>query len=635
MKLHKYCKIYVMLAAILFVGGSHPSALRSAGPAGHEGTHQWLAHKSGKSLSSNTEKSIGALKSEGSYDSLMAALEKSRYRLSSEERMARPGVPGGYSASNYAQRLRADFTGTGLQVVPHGAGEPPWRWGLRLTGYGYGDNLEALPAGQVSVSENRIEYRYPRDLASGSETGLTEWYVNRAQGIEQGFTLLAPPAERKRGAPLRLALGVSGDLQGRMVEEGKAIEFLRADGATALRYRDLHAYDATGRELPARLALKGERLYLVVDDRVAVYPVTIDPLIFSKTRLTASDGAEEAEFGFSVSVDGDTVVVGARFDTVGGILGAGSAYVFVRSGTSWSQQAKLTAGDGAPHTAFGFSVSVDGDTTVVGAPSDDTAAGIDAGSAYVFVRSGTSWSQQAKLTASDGAPHNAFGLSVSVDGDTTVVGAPWYAGDDVKAGSAYVFVRSGTSWSQQAKLTASDGAESDRFGFAVSVDGNIIVVGAPQTGSVYVYKRIGIIYSEEAKLLPIRSMEPLSGFGISVAATPFHVVVGAPVETTAAGNLAGSAYVFVRLLPYIMAPIDDVADLYRQAVLNAGQANALISKLKAARESLDRNDAQAAINHLRAFINQVNAYINARILSPAQGRTLIDQANVLIDLLAG
>lgn len=180
-------------------------------------------------------------------------------------------------------------------------------------------------------------------------------------------------------------------------------------------------------------------------------------------------------FGFAVGIDGETVGVGAPVDNTA----AGSAYVFVRSGTSWSQQAKLTASDAAAVDNFGRNVvGISGDTLVVGAPFDDTGAGTDAGSAYVFVRSGTSWSQQAKLTASDAAAGDAFGISVSISGDTVVAGA--FNDDDggTNSGSAYVFTRSGTSWSQQQKLTASDAAAGDQFGFSVSNSGNTVVAGA-------------------------------------------------------------------------------------------------------------------------------------------------------------
>jgi len=154
-------------------------------------------------------------------------------------------------------------------------------------------------------------------------------------------------------------------------------------------------------------------------------------------KLLASDGAEFENFGFSVSVDGDTAVIGARYDDIS----RGSAYVFTRSGTTWTQQAKLLASDGAAYDHFGCSVSVDGDTALVGAYGGDQ--GNDSGSAYVFTRSGTTWTQQAKLLAADGEEYDFFGYSVALDGDTAVIGAP--ADDDMgwDSGSAYIFTREG------------------------------------------------------------------------------------------------------------------------------------------------------------------------------------------------
>ncbi len=140
---------------------------------------------------------------------------------------------------------------------------------------------------------------------------------------------------------------------------------------------------------------------------------------------------------------------------------------------------KLLAGDGAAWDEFGYSVSIAGDTAVIGARVDDD-NGENSGSAYVFVRDGSNnWSQQAKLTADDGAANDRFGISVSIAGDTTVIGA--YADDDNGSfsGSAYVFVRDGSNnWSQKAKLTADDGATSDWFGYSVSIAGDTVVIGA-------------------------------------------------------------------------------------------------------------------------------------------------------------
>ncbi len=266
-------------------------------------------------------------------------------------------------------------------------------------------------------------------------------------------------------------------------------------------------------------------------------------------KLTADDGAAGDNFGSSVAISGDTVIVGAQWDDDNGD-GSGSAYVFVLNGTTWNQQAKLTASDGAPEDWFGHSVAISGDTVVVGAHGDDD-RGYGSGSAYVFVRDGTTWTQQAKLTANDGAAADAFGWFVAVSEDTAVVGA--YNDDDrgASSGSVYVFVRNGANWSQQAKLHASDGISGDHFGWSTAVSGDTAVVGAldnddsgTSSGSAYVFARSGTTWSQRAKL-DASDGAAYDEFGCSVAISADTVVVGAHGDDDH-GDGSGSAYVFVR-----------------------------------------------------------------------------------------
>jgi FG-GAP repeat len=283
-------------------------------------------------------------------------------------------------------------------------------------------------------------------------------------------------------------------------------------------------------------------------------PLTINPVVAGQQKLTASDAAVDDLFGYSVALSGDTAVVGAINDNTPAGSDAGSAYVFVRSGTTWTEQQKLTASDGAFGDFFGYSVALSGDTAVVGTRLDDTPAGTDAGSAYVFVRSGTTWTEQQKLTASDAAAEDIFGSSVAVDGDTAVVGAD---GNDTpagtNAGSAYVFVRSGTTWTQQRRLRASDGAAGDFFGISVALDGDTSVVGADgddtsagaQAGSAYVFVRSGTTWTQQRRLRASRGAD-FDFFGNSVALSADTAVVGAAQGDTAGGRDTGSAYVFVR-----------------------------------------------------------------------------------------
>jgi len=266
-------------------------------------------------------------------------------------------------------------------------------------------------------------------------------------------------------------------------------------------------------------------------------------------KLLASDGASFDYFGVSVAVDGDTAVIGSHLDDSEN-NDNGSAYVFIRSGTAWTEQAKLTASDGAYHDFFGYSVAVDGDMAVIGAIGDDD-NGQWTGSAYVFTRTAGTWTEQAKLTASDAAAGDQFGYSVAVDGDTAVIGTE--SDDNGEAsGSAYVFIRSGTAWTEQAKLTASDAAEGDHFGISVAVDGDMAVIGSPYDdrdgyyteGAAYVFVRDGSgAWTEQAKLTA--STASGSQFGTSVAVDVDMAVIGARYARGSAPG-SGSAYVFIR-----------------------------------------------------------------------------------------
>ncbi|MBI5765079.1 MAG: FG-GAP repeat protein [Planctomycetes bacterium] len=264
-------------------------------------------------------------------------------------------------------------------------------------------------------------------------------------------------------------------------------------------------------------------------------------------KLTASDAAAFDQLGFSTAIDGNTVVAGALGDDNAGGADAGAAYVFVRNCAVWTQQQKLTASDGALSDQFGSAVAISGNTVVVGARLDDTPAGADAGSVYVFVRSGTVWSQQAKLTASDAVATDRFGGAVAIDLDTIAVGVSLADAGGVDAGAVYVFTRSGTVWTQQAKITPADPLGGSFFGISVAVDGNSLIVGrhGDSTGSAYVFTRSGTVWSQQQKL---NASDAASGdqFGINVALNANSALVGSHKDDNAGGSDAGSAYVFTR-----------------------------------------------------------------------------------------
>ena len=196
--------------------------------------------------------------------------------------------------------------------------------------------------------------------------------------------------------------------------------------------------------------------------------------------LTASDGAAMDYFGFSVALSGDAALVGADKDDIGLTSDQGSAYVFTRSGgTTWTEQAKLTAADGETKDWFGTSVALSADTALVGAIGANVGLNLMQGAAYVFTDNGTSWTQEAKLTASNGKIIDFFGNSVAILGDTAIIGAEYAdVGTSTDQGLAYVFTRSGADWAEQAPLAASDGAKNDWFGSSVALSAETVLVGA-------------------------------------------------------------------------------------------------------------------------------------------------------------
>ena len=444
-------------------------------------------------------------------------------------------------ADNPAQSYRMGFSSKGVEIR---SGENVW--GLSLESWGYGEDQSPVPAAEPQSIENRVEYR---------RGALTEWYVNGPCGLQQGFTLArAPRGERPKGAGLRLCLNLAGGLTARVDQDRRGLSLCGAGGAVVYRYGGLTVLDAEGREAKAWLEVEGHRLAILVDDQDLRYPLMIDPLI-QQTKLTASDGGVAAEFGYSVAVSGDTVVVGAQGDDEYGFF-AGAAYVFVKPSGGWSgpiiETAKLTASDGEAYGFFGYSVSVSGDTVVVGADSND----MGWGAAYVFVKPEAGWSgsltETAKLTASDRTAGDRFGTCVSISGDTVVGGAKLH---DDGHGSVYVFVKPEAGWSnttETAKLTASDGAENDGFGRDVSVSGDTVVVGAgdddAHRGSAYVFvKPTDGWASTSAFAAKLAASDGTEGdyFGISVSISGDTVVVGAHGDDDN-GDVSGAAYVFVK-----------------------------------------------------------------------------------------
>ena len=387
--------------------------------------------------------------------------------------------------------------------------------------------------------------------------------------------------------------------------------------------------------------------------------------------LKASNPGVNDYFGYTVAISGDTIVVSASYEdsSTSGVgstpdelaPNAGAAYVFTRSGVIWSQQAYLKASNPEANDHFAVAVAVSGDTLVIGSSGEDSNAvgvnhnqvnnlALDSGAVYVFSRSGSTWSQQAYLKASNTGPGDYFGYAVAISGETVVVGAYNEASSTTgvdstpdetapDSGAAYVFTRSGASWSQQAYLKASNTGLGDHFALAIAVSGDTLVIGsggedsdavgvnhnqlnnlALDSGAAYVFTRNGTSWSQQAYL-----KTGISGayhnFGSAVAISGETIVVGAFLESSsttgvnstpneAAAN-SGAAYLFTRSgviwsqQAYLKTSNTGAGDVFGGSVAISG--NTVISGA-AAEDSITTgsnstpNDAGTADNSGAAYI---------------------------------
>jgi uncharacterized protein YjbI with pentapeptide repeats len=451
----------------------------------------------------------------------------------SEERFAAARRSGGYGL--VAGRLTAALGRRGIRI-----GDGGGHLALRLIGVGRGARLRPLPVVTPSVSAHRVTY------AHGG--GVHEWYAAGPLGIEQGFTLTRRPPGGS-GA-VRLALAVGG-LRARL--RGSVVEFVAPSGRVALRYGGLVAHDARGRRLPAWLSLSRSGLLLDVHDRHARYPLRIDPFIQATPKLTATDETGRGAFGLAIAVsaDGNTALIGGPGDD--NVRGA--AWVFTRSGSTWAQQGpKLTANGESGPGLFGgrVALSADGNTALIGAPDNDNSPGNPGpptGAAWVFTRSGSTWTQGPKLTA---AAKSSFGSSVALsgDGNTALIGAPE---DNDGAGTAWVFTNSATTpWAQQGSALTGAGESSGqtRFGesVALSGDGLTALIGGPadnvSTGAAWAFTRApGSTWNEDGPKLTASDESGRGKFGASVALSGdgHTALIGADNDGT-----NGAAWIFTR-----------------------------------------------------------------------------------------
>jgi hypothetical protein len=280
---------------------------------------------------------------------------------------------------------------------------------------------------------------------------------------------------------------------------------------------------------------------------VFVYTL-VDGVWTEQQQLAPDDGVAGDGFGFSVSVSDDKIVIGAPYASVDGNGGEGAAYVFTNTAGVWSQTAKLAPDDGAASYNFGWSVALSGATAVVSAPVAPVGENALQGKAYIFSEDAGVWTQAQALVAADGTASATFGSSVALDGTTAVVGS---AGVNAYFGAAYVFDGSGASWVQSGELVPDDGVMTEFFGLAVAVSGSKALVGAYNQrvgsnsgqGSAYVYSLSGGSWTQQQKLTASDGAAS-ARFGLSVALDGPTALIGSYFANVDGRSHQGAAYVF-------------------------------------------------------------------------------------------
>ncbi|MGB0370485.1 MAG: FG-GAP repeat protein [Opitutales bacterium] len=507
--------------------------------------------------------------------------------LTEQQRMLPENKKARFLASNPRNELNVRFLDTGIRLFSGREGSE-WQGELSLKG-----NKEAV---EIRHQDLEISYDYGN---------IIEWYKNRPEGIEQGWTVKAPPAGSE--GVLRVYIDVAGltvePLYGR--KEGSSdLQFVDTNGVPVLAYKNLSVFDAFGRELVAQMRPLNEGFEVLVEANVLSYPVIIDPLIVELDEEfgpTFSEAASGDNFGTSVGISGDVAIVGAPKDDDNG-NNAGAAFMFSKENGSWAFRQKLLASDGNAGDRFGSAVSIEGNTAAVGAPlggigkvyvfemvnrrwagevildgwsenvfsgggfgcslsisGDRILVGAKSvyfqnssyqGAAYIFEHIESAWVFADELlpTTSQLFPED-FGTSVSLDGDTALVGS---SRDSHGRSAGFVFGRGGDSWNLNSVLIMVDEEPSDRVGASVALDGDIAILGAPgddtnggiDAGSAVVFERSGNTWTQTKKLKADNARN-YDAFGSSVSVRGNVAIIGSPLnDINGVGEDAGSAYIF-------------------------------------------------------------------------------------------
>jgi hypothetical protein len=472
-------------------------------------------------------------------------------------------------APNRAQNLRTHFRERGIEVVPREGEDagPAWRFGWEAAHFGRPRALQAVGAASPAPHGSRVTYHRP---------DFDEWYDNTPQGLEQGFTVHAPPPGE---GPLCLAGRLAGSLHAELSAEAGAVELFDERGAQVLRYAELHVWDAGGNELASRLDLDGTELAILVEDEGAAYPLTIDPLLSSPVWI-GEPNQDEASYGAAVATAGDVngdgfsdIIVGAPFFD-NGQENEGRAWLYLGSTSGPANSPAWTSEANQADAGWGISVGTAGDVNgdgfsdvIVGSVYYDNDQ-VDEGRAMVFLGSAAGLAAAAAWTVESNQASAQLGQVATagdVNGDgfsDVIVGAPSYD-NGTGVGRAFAYLGSAGGLSTTASWIAETNQPSI-FGFSVGSAGDVngdgfsdVVVGAffyqngqAQEGRAFVYHgsagglQASTAWTAESNQVSARfaysvgTAGDVNGDGFS------DVIVGAPLYDNGQSD-EGRAYVYL------------------------------------------------------------------------------------------
>ena len=341
------------------------------------------------------------------------------------------------------------------------------------------------------------------------------------------------------------SVAIDGDTAVVGASEERAAYIYTRSGSTWTQQQKI-TNSTSGSQFGSQVAIDGDTLVIAARGAATVFVYTRSGNTWSLQQSFQGSDSGSGTFGQSIDIDGDTIAVGAYFFNGGGYSISGAAYIFTRSGSTWTQQQRLLAPSPQNNGYFGTTIALSGDSVIVGEFGDNSLQG----AAHIFTRSGSTWSHQQEITASGGTnPGNRrFSINLDIDGDTAVVGAYYenfgFSPVNTEAGAVYIFTRSGSTWTQQQRI-GYESIESNKsfayFGQSISLEGEVVAIGSPfrstepspQYGGVHIYKKgSGSTWTKQSSISTLSSgNDQTSGqFGISVGLSGDTVIVGARNE---------------------------------------------------------------------------------------------------------